>query len=941
MNQDAKIKHNRHQKLKQILQLTVDDVRKFLKCDRVIIYNSKQSSKAGILAESKNENCTSLAGKIVKDPFLEGVFLEVYRDGKAIVVDDVYVSDVNNNGLRDLQHLEIKSAAVAPIYVDGKLMAFLAAHHCDQNQSWSMQTADYLVQKATGIELTIAAIIKSQKATLLNSRSPDLILSEAVAAKEVNKPKLPPRKQLTLIQETQSQLFAALKNKIVNNSQHQGILPTIAAELRLLLNCDRVLIYSLSDANCGKLVTESTAMRWHKVADSQIAHFSLSSKFLTDNDRERVYCWNNINDENIPAWYKEQLAALKIKAGSIAPITSDGELLGLLIAHQCSHTRTWQKQEIDWIATIANYTGNMIENRENFENLYARNRQEQQLADTQPQLEKEKKWMQHFADVVQQLRKSLNQKDILKVSVSEIHQVLDCDRVLVYALNHDSYGKIVAESVSSGWTKAEGRTIKDPCFEARYLAKYRDGRFRAWSNIYESNMSPCYIEQLEQLEVKANLVVPIIHEGKLFGLLVAHQCSGTRQWQQAEILWLIQIATQIGFALDNCRLIADAQELRQQAEQERIWTEYFADAVQQIRQSLRTKDIYQAAVREVRRVINCDRVVVYGLTEDSYGKIVAESVAHGWTKAEGRIIKDPCFEARYLNQYRDGRVRAWNDIYEANMSSCYIEQLEKLEVKANLVVPITNGGKLFGLLVAHQCSGTRQWQQPEIDWLVQIALQVALTVENAQMLEKIQHNTQITQDIIARAASSSSNIQRTVQSVTAGFASLDNSCQDFAETIEQVKDLSKQLAQQSMGMSRIINFSQAEGNNQNSVAELSDNVFSLMQELFEATAKIDPLFNSIKTEIKIKASTLESETQGLTEGVKEFQTASQNLEEIVALNSEMSNLVEKISESLETQIKGSTFAGESIHELAQITGRISQQSLAVVQSLNQLVLLNG
>ncbi|MGL4882887.1 MAG: GAF domain-containing protein, partial [Waterburya sp.] len=332
------------------------------------------------------------------------------------------------------------------------------------------------------------------------------------------------------------------------------------------------------------------------------------------------------------------------------------------------------------------------------------------------------------------------------------------------------------------------------------------------------------------------------------------------------------------------------------------------------------------------------RVVFYALTQDNYGKIVAESVAHGWTRAEGKIIKDPCFEARYLDQYRDGKVRAWENIYEAGMSQCYVEQLEKLEVKANLVTPIINQGRLFGLLVAHQCSDTRQWQQVEIRWMSQIAIQVGLALDNAHLLAELEQYTKDTQEIINRTANNSSNIQRTVQNVTVGFENLSNSCQDFAATIEQVKDLSKQLAQQSMGMTRSVNLGQIGVDNQNAVVEMSDRIFSLMQELFEATAKIDPLFTSIKTEITAKTTTLESETELLMSGINDFQTASQKLEQIVALNHELSNFTQNISDSLDTQIKGSTFAKNSVHDLTNITKRISQQSLAIIKSFNQLFL---
>ncbi len=485
--------------------------------------------------------------------------------------------------------------------------------------------------------------------------------------------------------------------------------------------------------------------------------------------------------------------------------------------------------------------------------------------------------------------------------------------------------------------RAEGRVIKDPCFEARYLERYRDGRVRAWSNIYEAGMSRCYLEQLEKLQVKANLVTPIINQGKLFGLLGAYQCSGPREWQQPEILWLTQIATQVGLALDNAQLLADAKRLRQQAEEERRWSGYFTDAIQEIRQSLKTEDILKSSVREVRRILNCDRVLIYSLNQDNYGMIVAESVARGWTRAEGIVIKDPCFKARYLDPYRDGRVRAWSNIYEAGMSKCYVEQLEQLEVKANLVTPIIKEEQLFGLLGAYQCSDFREWQQPEIRWVAQIATQVGLALDNAKLLEQLEQSTKGTQEILDRAVNNSSNIQHTVQNVAVVFENLNHSCQKLSETVKTIKDLSKQIVQQSMSITRAVNLSQIEQGHQNSITDLSDNIFALMQELFEATGKIDLLFDNITTETREKTITLESETQQLISGMGEFPTARQKLDRVVTLNHEMSKLIENISYSLETQTQSSTFNKDSLQEVASIAERISEQSMAITQSFNKLV----
>ena len=936
---ELKLTKYQNQNLSRILNATVEAARNTLKCDRTVICDATKLPRVEILAESAAKNYPSIIGRTIKDPFLEGDYLEMYCYGMSLTIDNIYACDVKKSDLQELEQLKIKSVAVAPICVKNKLLAFLVAHQCSKIQPWKIETVNLLAEKASAAGEAISFITKN------NLSSKDLHLAQNIARSQSKRQNcnhanlnhqsrehLQNSQSEILIQAQRKKIFANLQHQLDLKQKPEELLNTTVREVRQLLECDRVLIFDLEVADRGVVVAESVGERWTSILTQDKS--GCTAIYLEEDRHGKVRAWNDTSSEDASDLYRQQLEALEVKAGLVAPIANDGQLFGLLIAHQCSDTRHWQQQEINWITQIANYIGTMFEQTKNSPGSQQKlELSPAKLADIKKQLEREKIWTKLFTHVVQKIRNSLTTEDILKASVKEIHRILKCDRALVYALNHDSYGEIVAEAVSPGWTKVEGSIIKDPCFEARYLEKYQDGRFRAWNDIHQAGMSKCYIEQLEQLEVKANLVVPIIKEEKLFGLLVTQQCSNTRKWLQSEILWLTQISTQIGLALDNAQLLADARQLRQQAERERIWTEYFCEAVQQIRTSLKTKDVYQASVREVRRVIDCDRVVVYSLNQDNYGEIVAESVAHGWTRSEGRVIKDPCFEARYLDKYRDGRVRAWSDIYRAGMSKCYIEQLEQLQVKANLVVPIVSNDKLFGLLVAHQCSGTRQWQQPEIDWLTQIATQVSLALENAQIHEQIEQYSKSTQDILERAAVSSLNIQRTVESVTLGFANLSNSCQNFVAAIQKIKDVSQQLAQQSMSISRTMNSSSGEGD-RDFVNELSDRIFSSMQELFEATAKIDPLFASIKAEIAAKSTNLESETQQLNSGVNDFQRASQQLEQIVALNLEMSNLISDISNSLDNQIQGSTFTQDSVHKLTNVTKRISQQSIAIIESLS-------
>ena len=178
--------------------------------------------------------------------------------------------------------------------------------------------------------------------------------------------------------------------------------------------------------------------------------------------------------------------------------------------------------------------------------------------------------------VALKIRQSLNLQDILNTTVEEVRDLLKVDRVLVYQFAPDMSGTIVAESVGMGWTVALGVKIEDTCFQTGGGVDYRQGRKRAIANIYHAGLSDCHLHLLEQFEVQANLVVPILlkidedNTGScLWGLLVAHQCSSTRNWEDNQLDLLDQLTVQIAIAIQQSIIFQQAQnELaeRQKAE---------------------------------------------------------------------------------------------------------------------------------------------------------------------------------------------------------------------------------------------------------------------------------------------------------------------------------------------------------------------------------------
>ncbi len=56
--------------------------------------------------------------------------------------------------------------------------------------------------------------------------------------------------------------------------------------------------------------------------------------------------------------------------------------------------------------------------------------------------------------ITQKIHKSLNLDEILQTTVAEVRQFLHTDRVLVFQLNLDGDGTVVAESVGAEWAIA-------------------------------------------------------------------------------------------------------------------------------------------------------------------------------------------------------------------------------------------------------------------------------------------------------------------------------------------------------------------------------------------------------------------------------------------------------------------------------------------------------
>jgi len=341
-----------------------------------------------------------------------------------------------------------------------------------------------------------------------------------------------------------------------------------------------------------------------------------------------------------------------------------------------------------------------------------------------------------FGDIaVSRARTEQDLNEIFQNAVQGALQILAADRVVVYRFQPDWRGYISAEAVVPVWPRALATKIEDPCIGQHLIEEYKNGRVVPTNNVFEAGFHPDHMRLMERLEIKANLVTPILKDGQLFGLLIAHHCSAPHVWQQSEINFLKELAIRVGLSLDRVNFLEQKEAETERAQQ-------LNEITSRIRDSLEVTEVYNAAITGVRETLKTDRAVVYLFDENWQGSIVAESVDSGWPKALGANIADPCFAEQYVEKYKQGRVKAVENIYEAGLTECYLRQLEPFKVKANLVAPILAYNKLHGLLVTHQCSGPRPWQESEVNFFKQVATQVGLALDRVNFLAQIEQSRQ-------------------------------------------------------------------------------------------------------------------------------------------------------------------------------------------------------
>ncbi|MBW4565071.1 MAG: EAL domain-containing protein [Mojavia pulchra JT2-VF2] len=252
------------------------------------------------------------------------------------------------------------------------------------------------------------------------------------------------------------------------------------------------------------------------------------------------------------------------------------------------------------------------------------------------------------AAVTQHIRQSLELDEILQTTAAEVRQLFEVDRVVIYQFQPDWSGLVAVESLAEGCMSILGFEVMDTCFQSTHAAYYQQGNTRAIADIETEGLAPCHLDLLRSLQIRANLVVPILQQECLWGLLIAHQCHNTRQWQQSEINLFNQLAGQTAIAIQQSELYHQLQKANQELQRLAC-----SDGLTQVANRRCFDDTLKAEWQRLAReqaplsLILCD-VDCFKLYNDTHGHLAGDDALRHVAKAISQAVKRPAdLVARY------------------------------------------------------------------------------------------------------------------------------------------------------------------------------------------------------------------------------------------------------------------------------------------------------
>lgn len=570
-------------------------------------------------------------------------------------------------------------------------------------------------------------------------------------------------------------------------THREALLQTTTTQIQQALRADRALIYRFTGSSAGTVVAESMVLGYTPTLKQNLPAPCFGAATAADYQRQPILPVPDVRQARFSPYTLQTLEKYQVRSSCCAAIFIEGQIWGLLAVHSTDRPRPWQEAEVNLLYQVATELTNQLQP---FKFRY--------------QLQQQAQQERVFNKIVEDVRQETSEADQLFLSTcQEVRQLLRADRAIVYRFNLDWTGEVVAESVGRGWVSLLVEQDRDEVLRGdrsgnersilkawskgtiiekdTYLLETKGGiysrgkKFTCVNDVYGAGFSPCYIETLEKYQVRAYIIVPIFYEERLWGLLGVYQNSGPRKWQESEVQLMVRLSAPLGVALKQTAVKEQMVEQSDKLARDAKLDLAFVKTLERIWKSLDAKSLFQTVTDEVRQLLEVDRVAIYQFRDDGGGRFIAESVGAGWisliqaqegnpTLTENLVSasSNPKLEAMQEGLYNRGATYTRvDDINKAGLPAAYISQLEQYQARAYVMVPVFQNDRLWGLMGAYQNANPREWEQAELNILVQLGKQLEVAVKQAEYVTQLEQQS----EQLAEAAERDRAVAKTIDRI--------------------------------------------------------------------------------------------------------------------------------------------------------------------------------
>ncbi|MEH2180729.1 GAF domain-containing protein [Nostoc sp.] len=779
--------------LEEIIKVTTTEVQSLLKTDRVMIYKFHPDGSGQVIAESIDNNCLpSLLGLNFPYDDIPSYARELFIKSRVRSVVNVNTKEIGQVHLRDLDngetiseeiryrpvdpcHIEyltamgVNSSVVAPILYQDQLWGLLVSHNSKARliSEYELEAIQMIVEQlsmAITQSTLLAQVRKTAEREAIVNRIASLLHS------------LPTIVLQPALEEAVAAFNGVGGRLCIRNEAldfHNGNVTSLIECLIPGNTCIKLYICGeqpvMPEQTIYPLIEQYSVWQEH-YKSSKYDVWAISDIYQISDLRSLQVAFQPTKIRSIlmiPLQYRQQLLGyLSIFRNEIDTETlwagqydSDQRQLYPRLSFEVwreskkAQAQKWTIEEIELARNLSKHFASAIQQYELYQQVQVFNENlEKQVKRRTAELQRTAEQQQAVFKVIAEIRESLDTNTIFQTTTKEVCQLIKADRVSVYRFDSNWGGEFVGdfEAASPYWSNQSELGI-NTIWNDTYLQDTQGGRYRhnetfAVDDIYNMRFAQCHIDNLEQFQIHAFVLAPIFVGQKLWGLLATYQHTGPRQWKTSEVNFLSQIAAQMGVALQQADLLTQTQQqtldLQQATEQQRVLFEVVA----KVRESLDLDAIFQTTTQEICKSLQADRVAVYRFQADWSGEYIAEFVGDNWLKLVSSDI-NTVWQDSYLQETQGGRYRhnetfVVDDIYKVGHSQCHVTALEQIQARAYTIAPIFIGQQLWGLLAAYQNSAPRHWEASEIKFITQIANQLGVALQQAQLHNQTKEQTQ-------------------------------------------------------------------------------------------------------------------------------------------------------------------------------------------------------